>query len=149
MKVRVYLDTTVISAADDARAPERQAQTLAFLARADEFELTTSDLTRQELEATPNPERRARLLRRIAPIGCLSISPDMRALAKDYVDHDIIPEAYEDDALHIAAAVLAGQDVLASWNFRHMVNRRRRALVNLLNASRDLPTIEILTPPEL
>ena len=50
--------------------------------------------------------------------------------------------------MHIAAAVLSGQGVLASWNLRHLVNRRRGARVNLFNATRGLPTIEILTPPE-
>lgn len=149
MKLHVYLDTTVISASEDARAPERQEQTLAFFARANEFQFATSELTRQELAATPDPQRRARLLARITTIGCLGITPEMHALAGKYVAHDIIPPAFEDDALHIAAAVLSGQDILVSWNFRHLVNRRRRAMVNLLNASRGLPTIEILTPPEL
>jgi hypothetical protein len=79
----------------------------------------------------------------------LRIENEMHVLADKYVDAAIIPVAYRDDAVHIAAAVLSGQDVLVSWNFRHLVNRRRRFLVNLLNASRGLPTIEILTPPEL
>ncbi|MFA7237101.1 MAG: hypothetical protein WC058_09570 [Phycisphaeraceae bacterium] len=149
MKLHVYLDTTVISAADDLRTPERQTQTLVFLARSGEFEFATSELTRQELAATPDAQRRDRLLARIASIPCIGITAPMHTLAKEYVEHDIIPAAYEDDAIHIAAAVLSGQDILASWNFRHMVNRRRRAMVNLLNASRNLPAIEILTPPEL
>lgn len=149
MKLRVYLDTSVVSAAEDVRTPERQAQTLLFLARASEFDFATSDLTRQELEATADPQRRDRLLARITPIASVRITAEMRSLAREYVRHDIIPAAFEDDALHIAAAVLSGQDVLTSWNFRHMVNRRRRAMVNLLNASRGLRTIEILTPPEL
>lgn len=114
-KLRVYLDTTVVSAAEDP------------LAR----------------------ERRARLLARADAISVVTTTADMHALAQDYVRQGIIPAAYEDDAMHIAAAVLSGQDILASWNFRHMVNRRRRAMVNLLNSSRGLRTIEILSPPEL
>ena len=149
MKLRIYLNTTVVSAAEDTRTPERQAQTLTFFARAAEYDLATSDLTRQELAATPDHEQRDRLLARITPWTSISITAEIRALAKEYVAQDIIPAAYEDDAVHIAAAVISGQDILISWNFRHMVNRRRRALVNLLNASRNLPTIEILTPPEL
>lgn len=149
MKLRVYIDTTVVSAAEDIRAPERMAQTLAFFARADEFELATLDLTRQELAATPDSRRRDRLLERIAPVSSIAIAAEMLTLAKEYVVQEIIPAAYEDDALHIAAAVLSGQEILASWNFRHLVNRRRRSMVNLLNSSRGLPTIEILTPPEL
>jgi hypothetical protein len=40
------------------------------------------------------------------------------------------------------------QDVLLSWNFRHLVNRRRRALINQVNISLDLPVIEIISPLE-
>jgi glycogen operon protein len=44
-------------------------------------------------------------------------------------------------AVHVAAAVLTRQDVLVSWNFRHLVNRRRRAQVNEVNISLGLPMI--------
>ena len=53
------------------------------------------------------------------------------------------------DSLHVAAAVLSRQDVLISWNFRHLVNRRRCAQVNQVNVSRGLPTVEIVAPPEM
>jgi hypothetical protein len=53
------------------------------------------------------------------------------------------------DALHVAAAVLTRQDVLLSWNFKHLVNRRRRAKVNDVNVSQGLPMIEIVAPPEI
>jgi hypothetical protein len=149
MKPRVYLDTTVLSAAEDIRTPDRQNQTIEFFNRSAEFALTTSELTRSEIAATPDIARREQLLRHLNAISVIAITSEMHSLASEYVRSDIIPAAYEDDALHIAAAVLSAQEVLLSWNFRHMVNRRRRALVNQLNASRGLPTIEILTPPEL
>ena len=43
MKLRVYLDTTVLSAAEDIRTPERQQQTVDFFGRADQFLLATSE----------------------------------------------------------------------------------------------------------
>ena len=49
----------------------------------------------------------------------------------------------------MAAAVLTRQDVLLSWNFKHLVNRRRRAQINEENISLGLPTIEIVAPPEI
>jgi hypothetical protein len=39
--------------------------------------------------------------------------------------------------------------MLVSWNFRHLVNRRRRALINEANVLSGHPTIEILAPPEV
>ncbi len=53
------------------------------------------------------------------------------------------------DARHIAVAVLTRQDVLVSWNFKHLVNRQRRARVSQLNVSRGLPSVEIVAPPEV
>lgn len=54
-----------------------------------------------------------------------------------------------EDALHVAIAVLTRQDALISWNFKHLVNQRRRAAVQTLNLARGLPSIAILPPPEL
>jgi len=54
-----------------------------------------------------------------------------------------------DDALHVAIAILTRQDVLVSWNFKHLVNQRRRAAIDALNISIGLPRIAILSPPEL
>jgi len=53
------------------------------------------------------------------------------------------------DAVHVAAAVLTRQDILISWNFKHLVNRRRRAKINEVNTTRGLPGLEILAPPEV
>jgi hypothetical protein len=72
----------------------------------------------------------------------------MQGLADRFAEASIVPIACRDDAVHVAAAVLSSQDVLVSWNFRHMVNRRRRSMINLVNASAGLPTIEIVTPAE-
>ena len=53
------------------------------------------------------------------------------------------------DVLHVATAVMTRQDVILSWNFRHLVNRRTRFQVNQVNVSLSLPKIEIIAPPEI
>jgi len=53
------------------------------------------------------------------------------------------------DALHVATAGAARQDMLVSWNFRHLVNQRRRDLVNEVNRLAGYPPSEILAPPEV
>jgi hypothetical protein len=73
----------------------------------------------------------------------------MRKLAASYLDAGTFTAATYNDALHVAVAVLMHQDVLLSWNFKHLVNRRRRAQINEKNISLGLPTIEIVAPPEL
>jgi hypothetical protein len=73
----------------------------------------------------------------------------MRILARQYINRGVFSALTLNDALHVAAAVLTRQDVLISWNFKHLVNRRRRAKINEVNISLDLPTIDIVAPPEI
>jgi len=70
-------------------------------------------------------------------------------LAQEYVRRGVFSPATAVDALHVAVAVAARQDILVSWNFRHLVNRRRRALINEVNVLTGYPAIEILAPPEV
>lgn len=133
----------------DERAPERQAETKEFWKRIHLYELSTSELARDELARTPDPIHRERLLKLLERFTLLRIDSEMRDLARHYIDGGIFLATMADDALHVAASVLSRQDILLSWNFKHLVNRRRRALVNQLNTARGLPTIEIVAPPEI
>lgn len=149
MKLRVYLDTSVFSAYYDDRAPDRQVQTEEFWVRLAEFEAATSELAREELEQTPDPGRRTQLLKLLGGMTLHPITTEIRELARHYVDAGVFAPIMLNDALHVATAVLIRHDVLLSWNFRHLVNRRRRAEVNEVNISVGLPMVEILAPPEL
>ena len=78
-----------------------------------------------------------------------AVTDEMKTLAHRYVEKDVFAIKVFNDALHVAAAVLTRQDMLVSWNFKHLVNRQRRAKINDINISLGLPTIEILPPPEV
>ena len=82
-------------------------------------------------------------------MGSHPVTDEMKTLAQKYIDSGVFTPAMFNDALHVAAAVLTRQDVLASWNFKHLVNRRRRAMVNQVNIAKELPAIEIIAPPEV
>ena len=43
-------------------------------------------------------------------------------LAGKFIDFGILKEKSFDDCQHIAAAILAGCDIIISWNFKHIVN---------------------------
>ena len=73
----------------------------------------------------------------------------MEELAKEYVKYGAVPESYPEDAYHIAVAVLNEMDYLLSWNFRHIVRRRTKDVVRMVNTLRKLKQIEIITPGEL
>ena len=146
--MRLYLDTSVFSAYYDTRTPERMQATRDFWQLLVLHDLLCSDLTEQELsQATADLADRLRDLTRGFRI--VPIDASMRKLALAYVDRGVVPARYYDDGLHIAAAVYSNANVLVSWNFRHMVKRNTRLLVNYVNAEHGLGGIEILPPPEL
>ena len=149
MALRVYLDTSVFSAYFDEAVSDRRTQTEDFWKRRSEFELSTSVVAREELEQTPDPARRLQLITLVDGVTVHPVTDMMRSLAKSYIHSNIFTEVMYNDAVHVAAAVLTRQDVLLSWNFRHLVNRRRRAEINEVNVSLGLPTIDIVAPPEV
>jgi len=149
MKLRVYVDTSVFSAFLDERAPARQVETRSFFDRLPEFEASTSTVARRELEATPDAERRAKLLELLHGVAVHQVTDEARELARLYLDEAVFSPKSVNDALHLAVAVLTRHDVLVSWNFEHLVNRRSRARVKDLSISRGLPSIDIVAPPEM
>jgi predicted nucleic acid-binding protein len=149
IKLRIYLDTSILSAYYDERAPDRRAQTEDFWRRVAAFEACSSQLTREELAQTPDADRRKKLLQMLESLTLHRVTADMRELARRYVTTGVFTSIMLNDAVHVAAAVLTRQDILLSWNFKHLVNRIRRAKVNEVNVSLGLPTIEIIAPPEI
>ena len=149
MKLHVYLDTSVFSAYHDGRMVERQRETLEFWPRLDELLASTSELARQELAQATDAVLRPKLLQLLDQVVVHPLTEEMTALARRYVEQRIFSPLMLNDALHVAAAVVSDQDVLLLWNFRHLVNRRRRAEINALNASAGLRTLEILAPSEM
>lgn len=46
-------------------------------------------------------------------------------LAEKFIDFGILKKKSFDDRQHIAAAILAGCDIITSWNFKHIVNVKK------------------------
>lgn len=149
MTLRLYLDTSVFSALLDDRLPERQRATREFWNRRGDFRLATSELARAELAGVLDPDRRRRLLVLLAATRVHALRAEMQQLADRYVRARVFAPSVRADAVHVAAAVVTGQGVLVSWNFRHLVNVARRARVNAVNASLGLRSIDIVAPPEV
>ena len=149
MKVKIYLDTSVFSAYHDDAVKERQDLTVDFWNRRSEFELSTSALAIQELEDTPDVTKRDLFKVLTKGLFIHPVTEEAKVLGMQYITKGVFTEAMKDDSVHVAIAVLNRQDILLSWNFKHLVNRRRRANINDINISLGLPQIEILAPPEV
>ena len=60
-KLKVYLDTSVISALFDDRNPERKSLTESFFREIENYKVYISDFTIAEIEKTPNNEIRKKM----------------------------------------------------------------------------------------
>lgn len=70
-------------------------------------------------------------------------------LAEEYVRRNVIPANVRADAEHIAVCSVSGLEVLASWNFRHIVNLRTKIVVKDINTEMGYPTPNIVRPDEV
>lgn len=145
----MYLDTSVISALFDGKNPERKSLTEAFFKGIEEFEPYISDITVAEVEQTPDIELRTKMKGVTSQFQLLFSSEEVEWLASQYIQHGAVPKLYEEDAYHIALAVINEIDFLLSWNFRHIVRRKTRDIVKMVNTLNRLRYIEIMTPAEL
>lgn len=100
-KIRLYLDTSVISALFDERNPERKSLTESFFREAENFEVYISAITVAEVERTPDLEFRSKMREAISRFHIIPLTDDVEWLAKQYVRYGAIPEGYPEDAYHM------------------------------------------------
>ncbi len=89
-----------------------------------------------------------RLINQVRPL-VLPESRETLALAEFYVASHVVPVSSRDDARHVAIATVAGVEALVSWNFKHLVNLKRRRLVHSVNIRLGYPLIELVSPEEV
>lgn len=58
---------------------------------------------------------------------------EARALADQYIIEKAVSERFYEDALHIALSTINQVNVLASWNFKHIVNLDKIRMYNAVN----------------
>lgn len=149
-KLKLYLDTSIPNAYFDARNPYRQEITKEFWSKLGDYQVFVSDLTIREINATLNEELRRNLLKLIKDFESLSAgNEEVRMLAEEYVLREIIPVKYIADAIHIAVATVNSLDILASWNYEHIVKLKTKRGVNAINVLLGYNPIEIVDPAML
>jgi predicted nucleic acid-binding protein len=147
--MKIYLDTSVISALFDERNLERKILTEEFFSKIGIYDTYISEFTVAEIERTPDQTLSSKMKQVIRDFTVLGINESVEELAKEYVKYGAVPESYPEDTYHIAVAVLNGMDYLLSWNFRHIVRKRTKDIVRMVNTLRNLRQVEIITPGEL
>ncbi len=147
-RLRLYLDTSVISAYFDERTPDRVSATRAFWQSAQsDFEFTVSPLVVHELDRTPGEQRRKELLALILPLALVPSTSEAQHLADRILEANIVPENKPEDALRLAIAVERGLDALVSWNFRHMINFKTQRFLPVVCAKNGyFKSLQITSP---
>ena len=125
-KIKVYLDTSVISYLDQQDAPEQMEETREVWERikAGQYEVFISDVVLRELGDCKEEAKRNLLIGHLAEIkyNLIAVDDDIVKLAEKIVTNGVLKQKNIDDCQHIAAAILSNCDIIVSWNFKHIVN---------------------------
>ena len=112
MALKIYLDTSVVSAYFDDRYPERQKDTVAFWKLSVEHEFSISELTKTEIQNTQDETRKNQMLNHIGNLILVPIDDSVEHLTNLYLENGIFSPATLNDALHVATATISRQDIL-------------------------------------
>lgn len=148
MKQRIYIDTSVVGGYFDEEFCEA---TQGLFKRFEENEIifVVSDLLDLELIAAPKNVRE--LLHRYSSdkFERIQLTEEAIKLADTYITEKVVGKTSLEDCRHIALATINRVDVLASWNFKHIVNLDRIKGYNSVNYRLGYPMIEIRSPKDL
>jgi len=148
-KLKIFLDTSVYSAIFDKRDPNRQKMTQDFWNNIGDYEVYYSEIILEETNAVSDENIKKDMKDLLKEGKNVKISTEVENLTQVYINEGLIPEKYENDALLIGLTSVYSLDILVSWNFKHLVKRKTRIGVNLINLKNGYKPIEILAPPEL
>jgi hypothetical protein len=103
------------------------------------------------LELTFAPEKVKQLLHRYSPENFerINLTQEAIELANIYITEKVVGKTSLEDCRHIALATIHKVDVLASWNFKHIVNLERIKGYNSVNLRYGYQMLEIRSPKDL
>lgn len=147
-KDRIYIDTSIVGGYFDK---EFEVETKLLFKRLINREVifVISDLLDVELEKAP--ERVKNLLYDF-PDECFErvvFTQEAEELGKLYVKENVVGQTSIGDCYHIAIATISNVDILASWNFKHIVNLTKIKGYNAVNLKSGYKLLEIRNPKDL
>ena len=148
MKQRIYIDTSVVGGYYDEEFKE---ETIKLFERLENNEITfvVSDLLDLELLNAP-PNVKEHLLQYPADkFERVDLTEEAIQLADAYISERVVGKSSLEDCRHIALATINKVDVLASWNFKHIVNLNRIKGYNSVSLRLGYSIIEIRSPKDL
>lgn len=148
-KLKVYLDTSVISHLWQPDSPEKMQETLALWEsfKKGNFDIYLSLLTIEEVSSCSETKRNkiSEYLQQIE-YKVLDVTDEAQNIADMIVDMKILTKKSIDDCTHIGVAISNGLDYLISWNFKHMVNIKTVNGVRAISMLNGYKTIDLVAP---
>ena len=148
MRQRIYIDTSVVGGYFDEEFKEATSMLFQRLVKK-EIIFIVSDLL--DLELIDAPERVRLLLQKYSADSFerVPLTAEALQLADTYISEKVVGQTSVEDCRHIALATINRVDVLASWNFKHIVNLDRIKGYNSVNLRLGFSMIEIRSPKDL
>ena len=148
MKQKIYIDTSVVGGYFDEEFSEA---TVALFNRLEKGEIVfvISDLLDLELINAPQKVRELLYNYSADKFERVELTEEAVKLADTYVSEKVVGKTSLEDCRHIALATINKVDVLASWNFKHIVNLDKIKGYNSVNLRLGYPMIEIRSPKDL
>jgi len=148
LKFKVYIDTSVIGGCfDDEFAKYSNLLFNDFIVG--KKIAVVSNLTLKELKDAPENVRKKFEEIPKKNVEFVGLSEEAEELAQKYIETGVISSSYLLDAEHIAIATVEKIDILASWNFKHIVNINKIRGFNSVNIRERYQLLEIRTPMEV
>lgn len=149
----VYIETSIVSHATACPSSDIQIAALQHQARnwwsnqRQNFELVTSQLVIDEASAG-DLSAAAERLKLLDGLPTVPINDDVRNLARAIMSASIMPPKAAADALHVAAAAVAGVQYLLTLNCKHIANAHELPRVYRLLDDHGFGQLLICTPSE-
>jgi len=145
---KIYIDTSIVGGFFDKEFAV-ETKILFEQLKNREVVFVLSDVLKKELLKAPPMVRN--LLQQYEE-GCfehVELTHEAEILANCYIVEKVVGPTSIDDCQHIAIATINKVDVLASWNFKHIVNLKRIKGYNGVNMKMGYSILEIRNPKEL
>jgi predicted nucleic acid-binding protein len=148
MKQRIYIDTSIVGGFFDKEFEEATKALFQRLKRK-EVVFVLSNVLKKELLNAPPQVRDLLQQYEECEFENVELTQESEKLANAYINEKVVGSTSLEDCLHIALATINKVDILASWNFKHIVNINRIRGYNGVNLKMGYSMLEIRNPKEL
>jgi predicted nucleic acid-binding protein len=145
---RIYIDTSVVGGFFDEEFKEATKMLFQRLENK-EIKFVVSDLLDLELINAPKQVKELLLKYPAGFFDRVEFTDEAARLADTYIQEKVVGKTSIEDCRHIALATINKVDVLASWNFKHIVNLDKIKGYNSVNLKLGYTMLEIRSPKDL